>query len=137
MLLVEAARNPHIRVVVTDSAYGNLRPILNAQLTKESGLPSCFNPGITWAAQKCYGIRPNELDPIRVASEWGSRPLLIIHGEDDHVVPLSQAEDLERAIGSSARLVTWKGAGHVEAYERSPEEYIRTVGEFFQQHLSP
>ena len=137
ILLLEAARNRNIQVAVTDSAYGDLHEILRTQLSKESGLWSCFNPGIICAAQLCYGLPSDGVDPIRFAKDWGERPLLLIHGVEDLVVPISQAQELEHAIGSSCQLYSWQDAGHIEAYQKHKEEYVRKVGDFFDRHLGP
>ncbi len=104
-------------------------------MSRESGLPRWFNPGITWAARWRYGLRPEGLDPIAFVGRWSDRPLLLIHGQDDPVVPIGQARELERAAGGSCRLVTRQGAGHVEAYDKDPAGYLREVGEFFERHL--
>jgi uncharacterized protein len=137
LLLLEAARNRSIRVAVTDSAYGDLHAVLRTQLSKESGLWSCFNPGIIYAAQLCYGLPSEGLDPIRFSKDWGERPLLLIHGVEDSVVPISQARELELAMGASCELYSWKDAGHIESYKKHKEEYVRKVGDFFDDHLGP
>jgi pimeloyl-ACP methyl ester carboxylesterase len=136
-LLMEAARNPRIHATVIDSPYGDLPKLLNAQLTKHSGLPAWFNPGILLAARFCYGVRTDDLVPIRYAKSWGERPLLLIHGESDSIVPVAQAQQLAQAIGSSCLTLTLPGVDHVKAYQSDPENYVRLVGRFFTNHLAP
>jgi dipeptidyl aminopeptidase/acylaminoacyl peptidase len=136
-VLMEAARNPRIHVAVIDSPYGDLPKLLNAQLTKHSGLPAWFNPGILLAARLCYGVRTDDLVPIRYARAWGERPLLLIHGESDSIVPVTQAQQLAQAVGSSCLTVTLPGVDHVQAYQSDPETYVKLVGGFFNSHLTP
>jgi pimeloyl-ACP methyl ester carboxylesterase len=136
-VLMEAARNPSIQVAVLDSPYGNLPDLLNTQLTKYSHLPSLFNPGILAAARLAYGVRTDDLVPIRSASAWGQRPLLVIHGEADTVVPVSQAKRLARAAGPWCRTVTLPGVEHVQAYDADPDRYVAAVDSFFTKHLKP
>lgn len=136
-LLMEAARNPRIHAAVIDSAYGDLPKILNDQLSKHSGLPAWFNPGILLAARYCYGVRTDDLIPIRYARAWGQRPLLLIHGECDSIVPVNQAQQLAEAVGSSCRTVTLPGVDHVQAYQSDPENYVKLVGRFFNSTLTP
>ncbi len=83
---MEAAQNPNIQVVVIDSPYGSLPDVLRTQLPSHSHLPSWFNPGILTAARLAFGVRTDDLVPIRSAKRWGSRPLLLIHGEADSIV---------------------------------------------------
>jgi uncharacterized protein len=136
-VLMEAARNPHIQVAVLDSPYGDLPKLLNTQLSEHSGLPSWFNPGILLAARWIYGVRTDDLIPTRFARAWGERPLLLIHGESDTIVPSSQARELARAAGSSCLTRMLPGVEHVKAYESDPKGYVQVVGTFFNDHLTP
>lgn len=136
-VLMEAVRNPAIQVAVLDSPYGNLPKLLDKQLSEHSGLPGWFNPGILLAARWVYGVRTDDLVPTRFARAWGERPLLVIHGESDTIVPVSQARELALAAGSSCLTKTLPGVDHVKAYESDPEGYVQTVGTFFNDHLSP
>lgn len=136
-LVMEAAQNPGIRVAVLDSPYGSLPELLRSQLPKHSRLPSWFNPGILAAARLVFGVRTDDLIPIRAARSWGGRPMLLIHGEADSIVPVSQARQLARAAGPSCRAVTLPGVEHVQAYDRDPIRYVATVDSFFNRYLSP
>jgi pimeloyl-ACP methyl ester carboxylesterase len=136
-VLMEAARNPRIQVAVLDSPYGDLPKLLEIQLSKHSGLPAWFNPGILLAARWIYGVRTDDLVPTRFARAWGERPLLVIHGEEDTIVPLNQARELARAAGSSCVTRTLPGVDHVKAYETDPVGYVQAVGTFFSEHLRP
>jgi pimeloyl-ACP methyl ester carboxylesterase len=136
-LLLEAAQNPEIKVVVMDSPYGNLPELLKSQLSRHSQLPSWFNPGILTAARWIYGVRTDDLVPIRAARSWGDRPLLLIHGESDSIVPVSQAYQLAEAAGASCLTMTLPGVEHVQAYESDPQAYVSLIEGFFQDHLSP
>jgi dipeptidyl aminopeptidase/acylaminoacyl peptidase len=136
-LLMEAAQNPDIQVAVVDSPYGDLPQLLKTQLTKHSHLPSWFNPGILAAARWVYGVRTDDLIPIQAARAWGERPLLLIHGESDSVVPVSQAYQLARAAGTSCLTLTLPGVDHVQAYATDPQTYVATIEHFFRDHLTP
>lgn len=136
-LLMEAAQNTRIQVAVIDSPYGSLPELLNAQLSKHSHLPRWFNPGILTAARVAFGVRTDNLVPIRSARRWGSRPLLLIHGEADSIVPISQARQLARAAGPTCQAVTLPGVEHVQAYDRDPKRYVAAVETFFERHLAP
>ncbi len=136
-VLMEAARNPQIHVAVLDSPYGNLPKLLNTQLPQHSGLPSWFNPGILLAARWVYGVRTDDLIPTRFARAWGERPLLVIHGESDRIVPVSQAKELATAAGRCCLTKTLPGVDHVQAYQSDPKGYVQVVGAFFSDNLTP
>jgi pimeloyl-ACP methyl ester carboxylesterase len=135
-VLMEGARNPQIRAAVLDSPYGNLPELLDAQLTQHSHLPKAFNPGILLAARWVFGVRTDDLVPIRLASAWRDRPLLVIHGEDDSIVPVRHAKLLARAAGPNCAAVVLPGVEHVEAYQTNPRGYVAAVHRFFSRHLA-
>jgi uncharacterized protein len=134
-LLMEAADNPNIRCAVIDSAFGNLPEVLRSELTKHSHLPTMFNPGILLAARFAFGVRTDDLLPVQSARRWGSRPMLLIHGDADTIVPVSQAQTLARTAGPACQAITVHGVQHVEAYDSDPEQYVATVDRFFSKHL--
>jgi pimeloyl-ACP methyl ester carboxylesterase len=135
-LLMEAAQNSKIRVAVVDSAYGDLPELLDAQLARYSNLPRWFNPGILAAAWLAFGVRTDDLIPIRSASSWGRRPLLLIHGEADTTVPVRQARRLASAAGPWCQAVTVPGVEHGEAYRVNPGRYVARLDAFLRLHLT-
>ncbi|MFO0960633.1 MAG: alpha/beta fold hydrolase [Isosphaeraceae bacterium] len=135
MLVMEGADNPEIGVVVLDSPYGNLPVLLDDQLTRHSHLPKVFNPGIILAAHQVYGVRTDDLMPIESARQWGDRPMLLIHGDQDAIVPIEQARSLAQAAGPSCELRILRGVGHVRAYRQDPSGYADQVAAFFRSHL--
>jgi alpha-beta hydrolase superfamily lysophospholipase len=135
-LLMEAARNPGIRAAVMDSPYGDLPELLGVQLPRHSHLPAFFNPGILLAARWAFGVRTDDLVPIRSARDWGARPMLLIHGEEDEIVPVDQAIRIAHAVGPTCHAVTLPGVMHVRAYAASPTQYIAAVDDFFGANLA-
>ena len=62
------------------------------------------------------------------------RPVLIVHGDADGLVPLSDARQLQ-AAGPSAELWVVGGAGHGGSYGTNPQAYTERVANFFARHL--
>jgi pimeloyl-ACP methyl ester carboxylesterase len=135
-VLMEAAQNPDIRVAVLDSPYGNLPELLDAELTEHSHLPKFFNPGILLAARWAFGVRTDDLVPIRSARRWGNRPMLLIHGEADSIVPVRHARLLARAAGPNCAAIVLPGVEHVEAYRHYRQGYVAAVDRFLGKHLA-
>ena len=50
--------------------------------------------------------------PAASASRLGGRPVLVLHGADDDVVPAQDARQIAEAVGASAELRILAGAGH-------------------------
>jgi alpha-beta hydrolase superfamily lysophospholipase len=135
-ILLEGLRNSEIRNVVLDSPYGDLPELLDVQLTRYSGLPKFFNAGILAAAEVAYGVRTRDLVPNRLARNWDDRPVLLIHGEADRLVPIDQGRALARAIGSACSLKTVPAADHVRAYLKDPVGYTKMVDDFLRQSFA-
>ncbi|MGZ9099990.1 MAG: alpha/beta hydrolase family protein [Brevundimonas sp.] len=81
--------------------------------------------------------RIEAISPLRRASDW-SVPVLLIHGDDDEVVPVRQSRDMDRALsraGKDVRLVVLEGAGH-DGWSTSQEATVLTEMEsFLARHL--
>lgn len=135
-VLMEGVENPDVRLAVLDSPYGDLPELLDNQLTQHSHLPGFFNPGILLAAREAYGVRTDDLVPIRLAGRWGDRPVLLIHGEADTTVPIRQADALSRSLGPACRFVRLPGVEHVEAYRSNPRKYVAIVDGFLMNHMN-
>jgi fermentation-respiration switch protein FrsA (DUF1100 family) len=75
-------------------------------------------------------------EPIDAAAQVSPRPVLMIHGHDDPIVPLPDQDELFRACGDPRALWRVDGAGHREAHQLQPDEYRKHLLEFFRAHLS-
>ncbi len=82
--------------------------------------------------------------PITYASK-DDPPVLMIHGENDSVVPVSQSEillDALASVGGDANLIRVKNAGHgfrsahMQTIQPSLQEIHQETLSFFQQHLN-
>lgn len=81
-----------------------------------------------------HSARIQQANPISYVS-GDDPPFLIVHGDQDTVVPLQQSQILHRALkdkGVNARLVTVRGAGHVGGFVG---EHYQMVVSFFDAHL--
>ena len=69
--------------------------------------------------------------------------MLVIHGEDDAVIPVEHARLLGRAIGASFDDMegndetVWivPGAGHTGSFRTQPKVYIEKLVKFYEAHL--
>jgi len=136
-LLMAADDIPEIHAAVLDSPYADLPELLKDQLSKHSHLPKVFNAGILLAAHRAYGLRADEIRPIRSARRWGNRPILLIHGDADSTVPIRDAYRLRQALGERCDLVVRPGVEHVEAYKEDRRGYVSRLDRFFRGSLAP
>jgi fermentation-respiration switch protein FrsA (DUF1100 family) len=63
-------------------------------------------------------------------------PLLVLHGEDDEIVPLAQGRRLFAAAPEPKRFFAIPGAGHNDTYVGGGEAYWRALADFVEA-LSP
>lgn len=128
--------------VVSDSAFADLWLMIKRAQSGFMKPLALANPGMSVMALAIYGIDISEVSPARSLA-LSESPVLIIHGEEDRVVPRSHARLLAKASGSrfresDAAANVWlvPGAGHLGAYRNAPSEYVGRVTEFFDAHLT-
>jgi fermentation-respiration switch protein FrsA (DUF1100 family) len=130
--VLRSAPGTGVAAVVEESGYADLPLLLRDRLSKSSGLPSLFIPGIflmatLFLAFDPWAVRPKE--KAAILSKEGV-PLLIIHSTGDEVVPFEHAEMLAASYPDAE---FWKieGYGHVEAY--SHPEYRQRLVDFLER----
>ena len=129
--------------VVSDSAFADLSLVLKSTMTGVRRPLVLWFPGMKFMAKVLYGIDITDISPARSIAR-SETPVLVIHGEEDGVVPVEHARLLGRAIGTSFDAIgegqetvwTVPGAGHTGAFKTQPETYIEKVATFFEKHLS-
>jgi fermentation-respiration switch protein FrsA (DUF1100 family) len=140
-LLLAAAQEPAISVIVSDSAATDYISILQREVPKESHLPPLITPGALLAACAIYGIDFYAVRPVDVLAQFAPRPLFLIHGGADSYVPSSNLNDLAAAARTvpNAHVQTWlvPGTDHSQSYNTQPQEYISRVIAFYTAALGP
>src|SRR5918911_607519 len=137
-LLLAAAQEPALRAVVADSAYADIRPILDRELPKHSRLPGAFTPGILRGAGALSGIDFQGIRPVDVVGPIAPRPLFFIHGAADTVIPSFHSRALaEAARGPHADVQVWliPDTAHAQCFSIERREYVRRVIAFYRAAL--
>ncbi|MBN1443101.1 MAG: alpha/beta hydrolase, partial [Planctomycetes bacterium] len=98
-----------------------LRPI--GPLARPVWTLGCFW-GRLWTGFDFHQHRPGDL-----IAKIAQRPLLLIHGLEDHLIPSSESVRLREAAGGRAELWLVEGAGHAESI--LAPGYESRLGEFF------
>jgi len=76
------------------------------------------------------------ISPANFAESFGA-PVLLLHGKDDSVVPISQSKRMERALKKADKpveLITLKGEDHWLSNSDTRLQLLRTISEFLQEH---
>jgi dipeptidyl aminopeptidase/acylaminoacyl peptidase len=127
--LVAAAAEPAIAAVVADSAFADLGDVLRRNYRRKTRLPAASFAASTLLARWLTGVDLGRFRPLDAAGALASRPVLLIHGEGDRLVPCEHAHRLAGAIG--ATLWTTPSRGHLSSYASDPEGYTARVHAFF------
>ena len=139
-----AGSNPNnFGAVVSDSAFADLSLVLKGAMTGVKRPLALWFPGMKFMARALYGIDIADVSPARAIAR-SDTPVLVIHGDEDGVIPVAHARLLGRAIGASfdeieaGEETVWivPGAGHTGAFRTQPKTYIDKVARFFEKHLS-
>lgn len=128
--ILAGAREPAVSAVIADSPFADLKSYLKNNLSVWSGLPAFpFNQAFFIVVPVLTGLRPESVSPLKEVDKLAGRPLLLIHGEADVDVPISNSEMLQKTY-PRARLLRVPGGTHVRNYAASPRLYLSTIDAF-------
>lgn len=134
--LLAAARDPEVAAVATDCAFARLEEMIERKLLAvPAGLRGTVGRSVQYWAERWVGEVTRDVDPEEAVRQWRPRPLLVIHGERDLLVPPEHGRRLAAAGGEPAELWMVRGAGHVACRRWARREYYPRVAEFFRRHL--
>jgi fermentation-respiration switch protein FrsA (DUF1100 family) len=127
-----------VRAVIADSAFAESRTILLTYL-QQQGIPVPIASNLTALIIRAAGLHLGchlpDADPLRWVDQVAPRPLLLIHGEQDQGIPVSDASRLYSAAGDPKELWVVPAAEHRCADKVCPEDYMTRVLDFFAHYL--
>ncbi len=122
-----------VKAVISDCAYTDAYSMFAKQMKDWFGLPSfplLDSMNLMLQLRGGYDLRDaSALDAVKNTS----LPVLLIHGEEDDIVPVSMAQELYDAAGGRKELLLIPGAGHAQAMEKEPELYFDTIFDFLSE----
>ncbi len=100
----------HIRALIVEGSFSGYRKIMRDKL---SGF------WLTWPLQWLPSLSiSDKFSPISVVAKVTPIPLLIIHGENDSIVPMHHATRLYNAANEPKHLWVVQGIDHIEAFSQ-------------------
>lgn len=134
-LLHAIPRLPAMRAVIVDSTFADFGAVTDGQL---AALPTpvrgVMRAEIGLWARLELGVPLTDIAPKRYIAAVSPRPLLIIHGTGDALIPPAQAAENFAAARPPKQMWLVPGAGHVGAHSVAREEYERRVLAFLRGH---
>ena len=136
--ILAAAEDPRIAAVVADSPYARLRWAVQ-QSANLRGYPTLLSPAIAFLGCLATALhlryRMQAFDPVEVVEKIAPRPLLLMHGTEDDIVPVASAHALAARAGEPKELWLIDGLKHCRALEEAYEPFKARVVGFFDRWL--
>lgn len=129
LALAGRERLPGLKAVIADSAFSSYSRIGREKILQIPVLGYLlwpFSPLIVSAG----------LSPEPVIKNIAPVPVLLIHGDQDAVVPASHSDRLFERAGAPTWLWTLQGGGHTEAFARYRETLVPRVLKFMDYAVS-
>jgi fermentation-respiration switch protein FrsA (DUF1100 family) len=124
------AQYPEIEALVADSPFVTLEDELSLRVPFPVILPL-----IRFFAERESGINLDQVRPVDDISRIHPRPVFLIQGKSDGMVPLDSAQRLYDSAGEPRELWTEPGVPHLSMYPTHAAEYTERVIGFFDKYL--
>jgi uncharacterized protein len=136
--ILAAARSPDIAALAADSSYADLVDAVRHSFSRVGRLPHYpFGPLALYWARVMLRVDARRLRPIDSVGRIAPRPVLVLHGADDEIVPASHAHRLFQAADEPKELWVEPGKRHIGARDTDPDRYFARVEAFFTRALRP
>jgi fermentation-respiration switch protein FrsA (DUF1100 family) len=125
-----AAQYPQIEAVVADSAFNTLEDEMNLRVPYP-----IFRELVRFWAEMQTGVNMEAVRPVDDIGKISPRPVFIIQGMSDTMIPVESAGQLFKAAGEPRYLWTEEKAYHLNMFAKYPKEYEERVISFFNETL--
>ena len=144
-----AAEETDIGAIWIDSAFADIRPVIEGTWQQESGLPQIFLTATDWMIRLLFGYNINTSRPVDEIGSLAPRPIFVAHCQQDHMIPI---EHMDQLLAAAENTQSWviencdqntlpeplgdeKYNHHAIGYPVQPEEYGERVIQFFNESL--
>ncbi|HJZ47631.1 MAG TPA: alpha/beta fold hydrolase [Roseiflexaceae bacterium] len=131
-----AAREPRVAGVVADSPFTGIAEVVAHGAAQLRLPPRLVVPMADRLTAWRYGYRFGAVRPIQAVAAISPRPLLLIHGGADSLIPVSHAHEFFATAREPKQCWIVEGADHCGAYFADRTGYIARVAAFFEQCLA-
>jgi competence protein ComEC len=129
-----AAADPRIAALVLEAPYPDLELAVAGWLARYR-VPRRLASPLVGRAAALAGVSLSRPRPIELAALVRA-PVLILHGSDDPIVPLSEARRLAAAFPVSAQLIEIQGARHADVLQIGGPELIERIIVFLDEVMT-
>jgi fermentation-respiration switch protein FrsA (DUF1100 family) len=134
------AVDERVRCLVVDGGFVDLKHAFQGLIEERAGRLTALLAGplfrmVLTAAGWRLGADLRLISPLEAAPLIAPRPVLLIHGADDPIVPRGDQDAIFAACGEPKTLWRVEGCAHREADKKHPADYLRRVIGFFNETL--
>jgi uncharacterized protein len=132
--LFAGAEGAPLAAIISDSSYAELTALMR-RIPPLDSLNPVFDRTVLWELGLRLGRPIDDIAPAKAAARLDSRPLIVINGADDPLVPPGDAHEIYAAASGPKELWIAPGAGHAAALATDPAQYARRVSDFLARYL--
>lgn len=134
--ICEAARNPQVACVVAEASYYSFRRVVSRWAWVHRRVPYFpLMPIVLHYIRKQLGVNPERFSPKYNIPKIAPRPVFLIHGRYDNLVPAAQAKLLYKRAGEPKEIWLVPGAKHNKCAEVGGYEYKQRLADFYRKYL--
>jgi pimeloyl-ACP methyl ester carboxylesterase len=126
-----SALAPKVSGLVLDAPVLDWQAVLSFNAT-EMGLPALLSRPVEWAIGARIDAEWESLDTIQHPEEF-QLPILLFHGTEDEVVPISTSDEFAAELPDRVTYYRVPEAGHTEEWNVDPRLYERQLGGFLRR----
>ena len=117
---------PQVKGVWADCGYSSTEGVLR-HMIRRWNLPETLTFGAARLGGRIFGgFDVREITPLEAVKK-AKVPILLIHGEDDNVVPRHMAEEIREACAAPVEIVSVPGAHHGMSFYTDNAQYRSAV----------
>ena len=125
----------NVKCIISDCSYSDAYKIAKSKIKKINSLfVYPIAPIVNLISKIKHGYFLSDAKPIKQVKK-SKTPILIIHGDEDKLIPVKMAYDLYKATGCEKDIFIAKGAGHGYSYIVDPIGYWKKIMEFTHKYI--
>ena len=124
----------NVKAIIADCPYDNIKNIIKLFIKKMKLFPNILYPFVYLGALIYGNFKLNESSPIEAVAN-SKIPILLIHGENDTLVPCYMSKNIYNANKEKIEFYNFKNAEHGLSYIVDSEKYKEITTKFLNKHL--
>lgn len=134
--ILAAASDERIDALVLDSPFATLKGVVAANYRRYHLPFTGLLPAVDLVNRAAYGYGFKAVRPIDAMGALAPRPVLLLHGTRDRVIPHADALALvDAAAPGTVEFVEFEGADHCGGYFLDRPGYIARVADFLRRQV--